>query len=102
MPAPSDEELTKFGIHFADEGPHPFDPAVEWWNESWFWDWFDAEGRVAGHCRIGLHPNQQRAWLWYYHYHDGEWIAVEETRLPITDVCRAEPGVPAADRAILA
>lgn len=101
-PALSDAELTKFGVSFADEGPHAFDPAVEWWNESWFWDWFDAEGRTAGHCRIGLHPNQQRAWLWYYHYEAGEWIAVEEPRLPITDVCRAEPGVPPAGRAALA
>jgi hypothetical protein len=98
----SDDELTRFGIGFADEGPHAFDPAVEWWNESWFWDWFDAEGRTAGHCRIGLHPNQQRAWLWYFHYCDGEWIAVEEPRLPITDLCRAEPGVPAPGRALLA
>jgi len=98
----SDDELTKFGIGFADEGAHVFDPAVEWWNESWFWDWFDADGRVAGHCRVGLHPNQQRAWLWYYHLCDGEWIAVEEPRLPITDVCRAEPGAPAPGRAVFA
>lgn len=102
MPALSDDELTRFGIDFADEGPHGFDPAVEWWNESWFWDWFDAEGRVAGHCRIGLHPNQQRAWVWYYHLCDGEWIAVEEPRLPIAEVCRSEPGVPVPERAILA
>jgi hypothetical protein len=105
---PSDEELTKFGVAFADEGPHPFDPAVEWWNESWFWDWFDADGRVAGHCRVGLHPNQQRAWVWYYHYaagaagSDGEWIAVEEPRLPITEVCRSEPGPIVPGRAVFA
>jgi hypothetical protein len=100
--APSDEQLTRFGVGFADEGPHGFDPAVEWWNESWFWDWFDADGTVAGHCRVGLHPNQQRAWVWYYHYCDGEWIAVEEPRLPISDLCRAEPGVPAPGRAVFA
>ncbi|HEY8495093.1 MAG TPA: hypothetical protein VIN04_14470 [Myxococcota bacterium] len=103
-----DSELTRFGVGFADEGPHAFDPSVEWWNESWFWDWFDAEGRVAGHCRLGLHPNQERAWLWYFHYQagadgrSGEWIAIEEPRLPLTDLCRAEPGVPAPDRALLA
>ena len=90
----SDAELTKFGVAFADEWPHAFDPAVEWWNESWFWDWFDADGRIAGHCRVGLHPNQQRAWIWFYHYQDGEWIAVEETRLPIEQICRADAGGP--------
>jgi len=93
--APSDAELTKFGVNFSDEWPHAFDPAVEWWNESWFWDWFDAEGRVAGHCRLGLHPNQQRAWIWYYHFCDGEWIAVEEPRLPLADLCLAPTGGPA-------
>lgn len=104
----SDAEVTKFGVTLADEGPHAFDPSVEWWNESWFWDWFDAEGRLAGHCRVGLHPNQQRAWVWYFQYaagaggSDGEWIAVEEPRLPITDVCRAEPGIPPAGRAVFA
>lgn len=90
----SDAELTKFGVTFADEWPHAFDPAVEWWNESWFWDWFDADGRVAGHCRVGLHPNQQRAWIWFYSYADGEWIAVEETRLPIDQMDRANAGGP--------
>ena len=98
----SDAELTKFGVTFADEWPHAFDPAVEWWNESWFWDWFDADGRVAGHCRVGLHPNQQRAWIWFYHYHDGEWIAVEETRLPIESMTRAAPGGPGANGTCLA
>jgi hypothetical protein len=93
--APSDAELTKFGVAFPDEWPHAFDPAVEWWNESWFWDWFDAEGRVAGHCRLGIHPNQQRAWIWFYHYADGEWIVVEAPRLPLADLCLAPAGGPA-------
>ena len=87
--SPSEAELTKFGVQLRDEWPHAFDPAVEWWNESWFWDWFDAEGRVAGHCRLGTHPNQGRAWIWYYHYADGEWIVVEEPRLPLVDLCLA-------------
>lgn len=78
-------ELTKFGIEPHDEGLHPFDPDVPWWNESWFWDWFDADGRVAGHCRIGLHPCQKRAWLWLFLYRDGEWIGLEEPRLPLGD-----------------
>ena len=81
----STEELTRFGIELADEGIHPFDPEVEWWNESWFWDWFDADGRVAGHCRLGFHPNQKRAWLWLFLYREGEWVAIEETRLPLSE-----------------
>src|SRR5262245_31514308 len=80
------EELTKFGIRVEDEGPHPFDPQVEWWNESWFWDWFDDAGTLAGHCRIGLFPAQKRAWVWFFVYHNGEWVAVEEPRLPLESV----------------
>src|SRR4029453_13149727 len=92
----SDAELTKFGVTFADEWPHVFDPAVEGWNESWFWDWFDADGRAAVHCRVGWHPNKRRAWIWFFHYQDGEGIAVEETRLPIDSMTRAAPGGPGA------
>ena len=79
-------ELTKFGIRPEDEGVHPFDPTVEWWNESWFWDWFDETGTLAGHCRVGLFPAQGRAWIWLFLYHRGEWVALEETRLPLADV----------------
>lgn len=80
------EELTRFGILPADEGLHPFDPQFEWWNESWFWDWYDADGSVAGHCRIGLHPAQKRAWIWLFLYDGGEWVALEEPRLPLADL----------------
>ena len=83
---PTSDELTRFGIQPADEGRHPFDPAVEWWNESWFWDWYDADGTNAGHCRIGIHPTQQRAWIWLYVWRAGEWLAIEETRLPLADL----------------
>lgn len=82
----TDDELERFGIRPADDAHHPFDPSVEWWNESWFWDWFDADGRVAGHCRIGLHPVQKRAWVWLFLYRDGEWIVIEEPRLPLSRV----------------
>jgi len=81
----SPAELTQFGLRLEDEGPHSFDPAVEWWNESWFWDWFDATGSRAGHCRIGVHPNQHRAWLWFYLLQGDEWISIEEPRLPLAD-----------------
>ena len=76
-------ELTKFGILPQDEGLHRHDPSAEWWNESWFWDWFDRSGDTAGHCRVGLHPVQKRAWIWLFLYRRGEWIALEEPRLPI-------------------
>jgi hypothetical protein len=86
------DELTKFGIRPADEAPHAFDPSVEWWNESWFWDWYDATGTHAGHCRIGIHPNQQRAWLWLFAFQEGEWVAIEEPRLPLADLDQARLG----------
>ncbi len=74
-------ELTKFGIQAADEGPHPHSPEHPWWNESWFLDWFNAKGSQAGHMRIGLHPNQDRAFIWITLYADGEWMLLEEPRL---------------------
>src|SRR5262245_908657 len=68
-----DADWIRFGVAFADEGAHGFDPDVEWWNESWFWDWFDAKGERAGHVRIGLHPNQGRAFVWAFLLHGEEW-----------------------------
>jgi hypothetical protein len=77
------EELTRFGIQPADEAPHPFSPDYEWWNESVFVDWYDRDGTNAGHCRIGWHPNQDRLWMWLFLYNGEEWVAIEETRLPL-------------------
>ncbi len=85
IPQLSLEEATSFGILPEDEGLHPYDPEVEWWNESWFWDFYDAEGTVAGHCRVGMHPVQRRVWFWFYLYLDGEWIVIEQPRLPLAD-----------------
>lgn len=79
----SDDDLRRFGVEPGDEGPHGFDPDVEWWNESWFWDFYDATGEVAGHCRVGIHPNQQRLWIWFYLKHGDSWLCVEEPRLPL-------------------
>ncbi|MEO8602806.1 MAG: hypothetical protein ABI629_09535 [bacterium] len=78
------EELTRFGITPADEDPHPYSPDYEWWNESVFYDWYDADGSNAGHCRIGWHPNQQRLWMWLFLWNGAEWVAIEETRLPFS------------------
>lgn len=83
------DELTKFGIGPQDEGLHPVSPDHEWWNESWFLDFFDAEGTRAGHVRIGLHPNQDRCFFWALLYEAGEWLVLEETRLPLGDVDQA-------------
>lgn len=81
----SESDLRRFGVEPSDEAPHAFDPDVEWWNESWFWDWYDARGERAGHCRIGIHPNQDRLWVWFYLKHGEEWVCVEQPRLPLAD-----------------
>lgn len=85
-PRISDEELRRFGIVPEDEQIHPHSPDHEWWNESYFWDWFDARGEWAGHLRFGMHPNQDRAWLWFFIYNGSEWIAIEEPRLPLREI----------------
>jgi len=79
-------ELTRFGITSADEHPHPYSPEYEWWNESVFYDWYDAAGANAGHCRIGWHPNQQRLWMWLFLYNGDEWVAIEQPRLPFASL----------------
>jgi len=81
----TDEELTRFGIDLTDEGPHPFDPAETWWNESWFWDWYDTDGTRAGHCRVGMFPAQKRLWFWLFVYENAEWLALEQQRLDLAD-----------------
>jgi hypothetical protein len=77
------DELERFGIRLEDEGVHAFDPTAEWWNESWFFDFFEDDGRQAGHVRLGLFPSQGRAWLWIFAMREGEWVAIEEPRLPL-------------------
>jgi hypothetical protein len=44
-----------------DEGRHAPGPET-WWNESWYCDFVDDDGAVAGYVRLGLHPNQDVAW----------------------------------------
>lgn len=48
-------------VNPADESPHPAGPE-EWFNESWYLDFVDDRGEVAGYVRLGVHPNQQVAW----------------------------------------
>ncbi|MDH3211409.1 MAG: hypothetical protein OEM05_02890 [Myxococcales bacterium] len=86
IPHISDEALSRYGIVPEDEQIHPHSPDHEWWNESYFWDWFDERGEWAGHCRFGMHPNQDRAWLWLFLCDGSEWVAIEEPRLPLSEV----------------
>ena len=47
----------------ADERAHA--PGAEAdWEESWYFDFVSADGRVAGYARLGLRPREGRAWWW--------------------------------------
>lgn len=79
-----EKTLTQFGIQLEDEFPHPFSEDHADWNESYFYDWYDARGEYAGHCRIGWHPVQGRVLFWLYLFNGSEWLAIEECRLPFS------------------
>jgi hypothetical protein len=56
---PAAEPLTPAA---GDEGPHaPTDEPL--WNESWYFDFADAEQGFGGWIRLGLYPNQRTAWI---------------------------------------
>ena len=76
--------MTQFGIELDDEFHHPFSDDHPDWNESYFFDWYDASGSNAGHCRVGWHPVQQRILFWLYLYNGSEWLVIEEYRLPFS------------------
>ena len=49
----------------ADEDGHdPAGDADPNWSESYYLDFFDSAAGVAGYVRLGLIPNQRRAWYW--------------------------------------
>ena len=55
----------------ADERSHA--PGQErFWNESWYLDWFEADGRTGGEVRVGLCPILGCAWFWWAVGGDGE------------------------------
>lgn len=81
---PTLDELTKFGITPADDGLHDFNPADTSWQESYFFDWYNAEGTLAGHCRLGLLAGQARLWLWLFLFDGEAWTALEEAHLPLS------------------
>lgn len=68
----------------SDEGLHPHAPGLASWTESYFWDFCDAAGTSGGHCRLSLHPVEERAWLCLVLHRGDEWVMIEEPRLPIT------------------
>lgn len=90
MDEPTPHDLAQFGILAVDEGFHRYDPQTTWWNESWFWDWYDTDGNVAGHCRLGVFPGQDRAWLWLFLWQDGAWAGMEQPHLPFSLVRRPD------------
>ncbi|MHA3021920.1 DUF7064 domain-containing protein [Mycobacterium sp. BMJ-28] len=46
----------------SDEGAHqPTDEPL--WNESWYFDFADEAQGIGGWVRLGLYPNQQKAWV---------------------------------------
>src|SRR5439155_17239311 len=65
----------------ADEQMHAADPAVSSWNESWYFSWIDLDGGPVGFFRVGVLPNQGRAMVWSYAFHDGIWVGVDQSRL---------------------
>ena len=80
---PRELPSSESGVRPEDEHFHAYSPSHEWWSESYFWDWLDHRGEQAGHCRFSVHPNQKRAWLSLYIVCGGEWIAIDEPRLPL-------------------
>lgn len=57
MTAPDDRRVDP-----ADERRHP--AGSDGWSESWYLDFIDAEGGVAGSVRLGLYPDLGTAWYW--------------------------------------
>ena len=49
----------------ADERRHPPGPEAGW-EESWYFDFVTADGRLGGFVRLALRPAQGRAWYWAY------------------------------------
>jgi len=73
-----------------DERVHAHDPAVWSWNESFLLSWLDRASGSAALFRLGLLPNQGRGWLWFFLLHEGDWLALEETRLDLRHFDLAE------------
>ncbi|MBV8161289.1 MAG: hypothetical protein JO265_10235, partial [Acidimicrobiia bacterium] len=67
-----------------DEGRHDPDPADQLWNESWYFDFATADGRLGGYVRIGLYPNLGTTWYWAYLVGAGRpLVAVHDHDVPL-------------------
>jgi hypothetical protein len=67
----------------ADERAHEAGPE-ELWGESWYFDFFSADGSVGGWVRIGLYPNLQGAWYHAFVVGPGRPIvAVADLEVPL-------------------
>jgi hypothetical protein len=66
-----------------DELLHEVDPADDLWNESWFLSWMPSADAPAAFYRLGVLPNQGRAWLWFYLHNGNEWLCFEQPRLDL-------------------
>lgn len=87
------DDLHAFGIGLDDDAAHPWDPDDASWNESWFWDWYDEHGELAGHCRLGALPAQGRAWVWCYQRWGDAWLAIDQPFLSEDLLARPAPAL---------
>ena len=71
-------------LSVADDGFHAYgrDPL---WQESWYFDWSQDDGSVAGFARQGFYANLGEAWFWLYLFVDGRTIAVRDHHVPLGD-----------------
>ncbi len=64
------------------EGRHPPGDG-RWWNESWYFDFANADGSLGGYVRTGLYPNQRCAWSWIYLVTDEGTVSVRAHDVPL-------------------
>ncbi len=63
LPDPSENPAAEPLLPAAnDEGPH-ISTDEPLWNESWYFDFADAQQGVGGWIRLGLYPNQNTGWI---------------------------------------
>lgn len=71
-------------IQPVDEGRHAPDPDIELWNESYYLDWFAADGSIGGYVRIGFAPNLGTVLYWACLVEPGgPLVTVIENEVPI-------------------
>ena len=75
--------MTMNPVDPADERSHePGD--LRLWSESWYFDFFQADGSLGGWVRIGLYPNLGAAWYHAYVVGSGrQTLAVQDLNVPL-------------------